>query len=371
MEPIAGSRRVWASAWLWAAVLAAVALVGALVARKGGAAGASALSASPDGLLAARIYLERRGSRVSLADAPPENLASGDALILAFPASTFLPGEEMNAARRGLAAGSTVIFAYSGRTGMLEELLAGGFGLSIVPARGHPPLGPRRWWAYAKADWRLRPEPAFGAGAREVVVRAPDRVPQAPDDAVVLYRGEGGTPAVFVIARGHGRLVVLPADALSNGRLGSAGNASLLESLRSANSGRITFAEYHHGLVSPGARADDGSAHSLDLLLAELLLLYGLAAFALSRRFGPSWEEPPEISGSASAFLFGLGALHRRLRHSSAASARLVEAAVRLDPRVRVPPPLLAAARAAGGGESEFLELAKTVARSQRRWRSL
>lgn len=370
-------KRAGGSGWLWAAVLGAVILAGALLARQGGAAGASALAASPEGLLAARTYLERRGSRVSLADAPLETFASGDALVVAFPAARFPAREEIEGARRGLAAGGTLVFAYSGSArSVFEDEFANGLGLSVTPSRGSPPLGPFRWWARAKTEWRLRPEPALGPAAQKIVVRAPDRIPKAADDAAVLYRGGGAgeekTPAVFSIVRGRGRIVVLPSDALSNGRLAEGGNADLLESLRAAIPGRITFAEYRHGLVSSRARAGDSSgiASSLDLLLAELVLLYLLAAFALGRRFGPSWEEPPEISGSASAFLLGLGALHRRLRHFQAASSRLVETAGRLDPRARTDVFLSLQAAAERGGETEFLELAKAVARAQRRWRS-
>lgn len=372
-----GGRPGQGARWIfWPLGLVLLALAAGLLANRGGTAGASALSASPAGLLAARTYLERSGTPVSLSDAPIEKLAAADALLLAFPASGLPSAEELSAMKHGLASGGTIVVAYSGRSsGLLETFVLDGLGLKTTTARGEPPLNPLRWWAFAGAQWRLRPEAKGAAAAasgpeaapREIVIRAPDRIPVAPENASVLYRGDSGRPAVFTVARGRGRLVVLPADALSNGRLAEPGNADLLESLRASIPGRFVFDEYHHGLVAPRAAADGGNARSLDLLLLELALLYLLAALALGRRFGPAWEEPPGISGSAASFLFGLGALHRRLRHSRAASARLVETAVRLDPRVTVSPDLKAAAES--GGEARFLELAKAVARSQRRWR--
>lgn len=357
-------------------VLAAAAVLCTLLLRRSGAAGASTLSASPKGWLAARAYLERRGSKVSLLDRPLDQAqAQGKAgeessLVLAFPWQGFPSKEELDALRRLLAAGGTVVFAYSGQPrSIAEHFVAEAVGLEFDEARGEPPRSPRRWYKFVTEEWRLKPEKAFAPGsAPEVVIQAPDRVPRAPKEAEVLYRGDKERPAVFALPRSRGRVIVVPADALSNARLGNPGSADLLESLRVALQGEIVFDEYHHGLVASDVVADSGSAVSLDLLLAQLLLLYLVLARALGKRFGPAWEEPPEITSSTAAFLLGLGALHRKLRHSAPACLRLLDDGERLDSKVQAPAELRNIAFDAG--EEAFLDVARVVARLQRRGRS-
>jgi hypothetical protein len=262
------------------------------------------------------------------------------------------------------------VFAYSGqKPGLGERFAASELGIALQEARGRPPLSPRRWWAFANAEWRLAAQEAFAppGSAREVVIHAPDWIPAAPKNAEVFFRGEKDAPAVFRVAVGRGRALWIPADALANARLANPGNADLLESLRVALGPAILFDEYHHGLVSPEAVPQSGSGASLDLLLIELLLLYLLSAWALGRRFGPSWREPPEIASSTSAFLLGLGALHRRLRHSAPAAVRLIDGAEGYDPRVTVPESLRRTALDAK--EDALLDIARFVARRQRRGR--
>lgn len=360
--------------WIvWGVVLAAAAVACTLLLGRAGSAGASALSASPKGLLAARTYLERRGCKVSLLNRPLDLAQTkgtrGSTLVLAFPWETLPSRDELDALRQRLLAGETVVFAYSGQGhSIAENLVAGTLGLELDEVRGAPPLSPRRWYAFAREQWRLRPEKTFAPeSAREVVLQAPDRVPKAPKEAEALYRGTREIPAVFSFPRSRGRVIALPADGLSNARLGNPGNADLLESLRAALGEEIAFDEYHHGLVASEILAESGSAPNLDLLLAQLLLLYLVLAWALGRRFGPAWEEPPEIASSTEAFLLGLGALHRKLRHSAPACVRLLEDAGSLDPRVQAPRELRNISYDAG--ERAFLDVAKAVARLQRRGR--
>lgn len=358
---------------LWGAVLAAAAVACTLLLRSSGAAGASALSASPKGWLAARTYLERRGCKVSLLDRPlrPARTKGVNArtLVLAFPWQGFPSKDDLDALDQRLAAGGSVVFAYSGQPrSIAEDLVARALGLDLNEVRGAPPLSPRRWYTFVREQWRLKPEKTFAPGsAREVVLQAPDRVPKAPKEAEVFYRGDREIPAVFSFPRSRGRVIVVPADGLSNARLGNPGNADLLESLRAALGEEIAFDEYHHGLVASDVLADSGSAPNLDLLLVQLLLFYLVLAWALGRRFGPTWEEPPEIASSTEAFLLGLGALHRKLRHSAPACVRLLEGAGSLDPRVQAPREIRDIASDAG--ERAFLDVAKVIARLQRRGR--
>ena len=359
---------------LWGAVLAAAAVAGTLLLRPAGAAGASTLSSSPTGWLAARTYLERRGSRVSLLDDSLDHARGGaeraKSLVLAFPWPRLPSSEELDALRQRLTAGGSIVFAYSGQSrSMAEDLVAKTVGLDLEDVRGDAPLSPRRWYAFVTAESRLKAEKAFApAGAPEIVIQAPERMPKAPKGAEVSYRGEKGVPAVFAFSRARGRVVVVPADGLSNARLGNPGNGDLLESLRGGLGQEIAFDEYHHGLAAPDAAADPGGAASLDLLLAQLLLLYLVLAWALARRFGPAWEEPPEIASSTKAFLLGLGALHRKLRHPAPACRRLLDDAESFDPRLVAPPELRQIAFDAG--EEAFLRVAKAVARLQRCGRS-
>jgi hypothetical protein len=361
--------------WVLAGALLAVgAFACTLLLRGSGAAAASALSASPKGLLAARTYLERRGSRVSLLDRPLEQLpgrnAKARSLVLAFPWQGFASREDLDALRQRLVAGDSIVFAYSGQTSraLAEGSVAEALGLDFEKTRGEPPLSPLRWYRFARQEWSLAPGKGFAPpSAVPVVIGAPDRVPKAPADAEVFYRGEKDLPAVFSYARARGRVIVLPADALSNARLGNPGNADLLESLRVALGQDVAFDEYHHGLAAADAAAATGNAANVDLLVLQLVLLYLVLAWALGKRFGPAWEEPPELAGSAEAFLLGLGALHHELRHAAPACIRLLDDAEMLDPRVQAPAGLRQIAFDAG--EDAFLDVARAVARLQRRGR--
>jgi hypothetical protein len=182
-----------------------------------------------------------------------------------------------------------------------------------------------------------------------------------PDGAQVLFRDRDGRPAAFSYSRWAGRLVVLPASALSNARIAEDGNGDLLESLVAAFGSEWAFDEFHHGLVSPAAVATGtGATRALDLVLLQLALLYALAVLAVSRRFGPAWSEPRVVAGSAASFLRGVGALHHRLGHHRDAARLLVERARQMHPRVAFDEP-----EAGAGGDAGLLRLAQAVGRAQ------
>ncbi|HWZ85700.1 MAG TPA: DUF4350 domain-containing protein, partial [Thermoanaerobaculia bacterium] len=322
-------------AWiLGGAALLAASILATLLVTRSGAAGSSSISASPGGWLAARTYWERRGRAVALLDRPLDDAGEG-ALVLTLPWQTIPMPAELDALKRRISSGGTVVFAYSGQSHPLDALLGEALGLVLVPATGEPPLNPWRWYRSASAEWRLTPDAAFGSGASAVVIGAPGEIPRPPPGARAIYRGgPKASPAIFVFSRGRGRVLVLPADALSNGRLGNPGNADLLESLGVALGPRIVIDEYHHGLVGSAAVPIDSSAPSLDVLLLELALLYLLVAWAVGRRFGPAWQEPPTITSSTTSFLLGLGALHRKLRHSAEAAVHLIGDSESFDPGI-------------------------------------
>ncbi len=155
-------------------------------------------------------------------------------------------------------------------------------------------------------------------------------------------------------------MVVLPADSLSNARLGEPGNADLLETLLRNLGPRWAFDEYHHGLVT--VRAADGVlGRTADLLLAHLVLLYLLAVLALARRQGPAWREAATVAGSTATFLLGLGALHHRLGHHAEGARLLLRRARELDRGLLLPSDL--DRQAASAGPRELVEIARQVAR--------
>ncbi|MEP6994660.1 MAG: DUF4350 domain-containing protein [Acidobacteriota bacterium] len=340
------------------AALLLLVVVGSLALRRSGAAGPSVLSRSSRGWLAARKYMEARGSSVGLLDAPFDTDRSDHSLVLSLPWEIPPSDRDLQALHRRLNAGGTLVYAYSGEIpGASEDRVAQALRLEFHTVHADPPLGPREWYRFRRAGWRLKPEVESTVG--DVSIATPSEVPDAPAGAQVLYRGEDGKPVIFAFARGRARVIVLPADALSNGRLSNPGNADLLESVRRALGERILFDEYHHGLSGERSAADSGSASSLDLLLAQLCVLYLLCAWALATGFGPAWQETPPITGSASAFLLGLAALHRELRHSSGAALQLIADVRRYDPRTAIPAELEAAAGTAS--EDAFVGLARTV----------
>ncbi len=331
-------------------------------------AGPSALARGSEGWLAAREYLQQRGHRAVLSDRPLHRAPEGPALVLAFPYGPLVDAAELAALRARLSRGDTIVFGYSGEGGPAEEQFGKELRISDKDVRGRPPLHPLRWWAFANEKWTLTPEPDLGTDAHGVVIAAPRRLPVPPPAARTLYRAPGGAPAAFEFASGRGRVLVIPADALSNGRLGNPGNADLLESLSATLGSSIVFDEYHHGLVAPDALENSGSVRSLDLLLVQLVLLYLLAAWTLAKRFGPAWREPTPIASSTTTFLRGLGELHRRLGHSGGAALRLVESAEALDPRLAVPAAIRHAA--AQARPDDLVKIGQTVSRLQGRRRA-
>jgi hypothetical protein len=343
--------------------VAALVLVGSVLLVRGKGAGPSAIDRGPSGWLAARTYLARRGGAVSLADRPPSEVVPGPALVIAFPWQTLLVPGEADSLRARAARGGLIVFAYSGgRPAGSEELVARALGLEFKKVGGDPPLDPFAWYRFQGAESVLTAEPGSGAGARPVVVRALRAVPTSASSTQVLYRLSSGLPAVFALRLARGRVLVLPADALSNGRLSREGNADLLESLVLALPEGVVFDEYHHGLAAPPGLEESSRVAALDTLLFQLALLYALCVLALGRRFGPAWSEAPAVVGSTVGFLEGLGALHRQLGHSASAASLLLRRAEEWSPHMVIPESLRAAAQA---GDLTLLELARAISRQQ------
>jgi hypothetical protein len=384
-----------------AAFLLAVAVVAALVGSQAGSRG-STISRGPGGWLAARRYLEARGAKVTLIAEPLDRYlqrqhsewlekavgsplgetdtslrslagtgrkaAGAGVLVLAFPWQA-LPTADLDAALDlHLDDGGDLVLAYSGEEAGAERL----FGIWHLRRARRVPLAPWRWQSFMHREWQLRtPErrnplvspggaPAKLDGRRPLRIWAPRALPDLGPGAEVLFTSPGGQPAAAVFRRRGGRVVVLPADALANARLGEAGNGDLLETLLRNLGTRWAFDEFHHGLVIAGA-GNVALGRAADLLLAHLILLYLLAALALGRRQGPAWREPPALAGSAATFLLGLGALHDRLGHHRDAARQLLRRAQELDRALVLPPRLARLAESAG--PRELVEIARQVSR--------
>lgn len=334
-----------------------------LLAGSGGSARGSALSEGPGGWLAARLYLEARGVEVALLDRPLDRFPDKGVLVVAFPWQLGMLIDGGEVLRNHLRRGGDLVVAYSGEATNVAEMIA----LDTVAGEPkevrEPPVAPWAWRRFVEEEWELRPEKGWEQ-ARPVRVWAPRFLPEVPKDAQVLFRGPGGEAVVFAFRSLGGRVVVLPTDALANARLAGEGNADLLETLAARLGGGWTFDEYHHGLVAADAVDSTVPGAVVDLLLVQLLLLYGFAAWALARRFGPAWEEPPVIAGSTAAFLRGLGALHHRLGHHRDAALLLLRRARELDRDLAVPETMERRAMNADAGD--LLALARSLARLRR-----
>jgi hypothetical protein len=349
---------------LVALALAGMAALAALLIRVGSAPG-STLSREAHGWIVARRYAEERGIEVRLLDRF-EAPGPDEALITVFPWQT--PGSDDARWLAGghVLRGGTLVVAYTGSAesaALPEESLFTDLGLSSAPTDlGRAPRHPLRWREAQEAEWPLLPAegPQLEEAAR---VR---RMPRLPDarDARVLFETPDGRALVSIRARGSGRIVLLPAEALANARLSAPGNARLLETLIQLLPQRWVFDEYHHGLTAGPADAPGGhSERAFTLFFFHLAVVYLMAVLALARRFGPPWREPLTTTGNVRSFFLGVGALHARLGHQREAASLLRARARELDPAVSLdlPPPSDVV------GDAAFLRYAQDVARAQQR----
>jgi hypothetical protein len=279
---------------------------------------------------------------------------------LTFPEEGFRDKDDFDAIDHEFSRGRTLLLAFSGEGRYpLERLLWEKVGAPLKRVRGDPPLSPRSWYRFATEVWKLKAESAVES-VRDVHVSAPRWAPRPPAGSAVLFRAPDGTPMIFQFARRGGRVFVVPADALSNGRLETPGNGDLLETLRVALGPAFAFDEFHHGFSLAGSSGTASSAVPFDLLLLQLFLLYLLAVWALARRFGTAWKESAARAGSTAAFFVGLAARHRRLGHFRPAAELLVSRIRQLDASVSFPSDIDPGAVT---DESSFLDFSQRVSR--------
>jgi len=352
--------------------------------------GPSTLSPSPNGWLAARKYLAARGAEIILLDHQldsqvdsqvdsqadtqigqenPQGEAGGEILVTGFPWSSAALQADPEPYRTFAEAGGTLIVAYSGEVPRgVEERFMTHFDVAPLRSRGKTPWGYRGWRRWQTENWELTPNPELSGAPPTLSIRPPAAVPRAPTAAQSWFHAPAGRSAgalrgqekpsdrrqlvdnvleemgayiirpladqaavIFAVPTGAGQVIWLPADLFSNGRLGEAGNAGLLESLLAGGATRWSFDEYHHGLRPPGERATPVPQRVFDLFLAHGLVLYLLALWFFARRFGPVWREPTVQSGSTADLLRGLGTLHGEMNHHRAAGDLLVTRVQQLE----------------------------------------
>ena len=366
--------------WLVLAVVAVAAAVGALLAGRRLDAAGSTLSRGGSGWMLARTYLARRGTATALLDGPlAEAGEPRGTLVIAFPWQSRHFDFDSHALIAHLRAGGDVLIAYAAEQPVpapAELAVLSVLGVKMEPVKGELPLAPWRWRTVTSKPWEVQPAErwksaraaaaaAKAAGEDGISMRRPRWLPVLDrDDALLLAHGESVVGAAWRERRG--RVVVLPAELLANARLREPAHAALLETLRGWLSSPWRFDEYHHGLGATSQQAEPSvTQRGLDLLLLQLLLLYLVAALALSRRLGPAWRETPPLAGSAGGFLLRLGALHHRLGHHDEGAALLLRRAAELDRRLPVTPGLRQLA--ARGDAASLVEVGQTVARLQRR----
>ncbi len=350
---------------IWVIAILLLVAFGILIRGETGAV-SSALSRDASGWLAARRYLAANGSQVQLQDTPLSGVPDSGVLVLAFPWQHAVTAEDRQAIGRFLRQGGTVLVAYSGELGRpWEKQVLATLGLELTEVRPSPPLAPPAWWNYHNASWELSPADAWPEGP-SLSFAAFRVAPEAPGAARVLYRLDDETPLIFSYPLHRGRVIALPAGVLSNAWIAESGNADLLESLRGWLGETWIFDEYHHGLVSAAALAESGSRSAWDLFAAHLALIYILGLATLARRFGPAWATTPLTQGSTSSFLRSLGTLHHDLAHHPAAARLLVERACAYDKKLSLDEATTRRAETVTGAAG-LTELARTVARAQRR----
>jgi hypothetical protein len=361
---------------LLAAFVVLLAVVGLLAGRPVGDR-PTVRSARPAGLLAAFSYLDRRGYPVERWERPLDELPLHERHTLVIGAPfTVVPGtERVEHLSRWLSAGGRLVLLTSGRRPAApERLLYAGLQLSVQDLGARPPLS---WSAWRR--WRTQPRRLRASERRVAATVYPDRALAAAQsthvvtpgrDAEVLYEDEDGTPAVFREPHGRGSLLVVnDASVLANLNVDEAANVDFLEALASSATGagadgsRIYFCEWLHGFRAVEVDSE-GHAGALVWLGLHALLIYALSLWRLGRRFGPPPREVRVPESSIGRDLSALASLHERAGHTQDAGTRLLELARRGRP---------AGARGDtlperfDGGPREFVELARRVARAQRK----
>jgi len=105
----------------------------------------------------------------------------------------------------------------------------------------------------------------------------------------------GGQPAAVLVRHGKGRVLVAPDPSLLTHRgLLREDNVIFLYNLAAldAEGGRVYFDEYHHGIRSGGGYWNYLRYHDQHWVVLNLVLIAGMALWAVGRRLGPAVPMP-------------------------------------------------------------------------------
>ena len=305
----------------WIALTVLLGLMTALSVGPSGPTDASSVSKTSSGWNTARRYLEAQGTPTkTLDESPADGLEGSDVLVLSGSAADDFSPEETESLERFIQAGGRLVLGYSDESRGRSSREA--LGVVFVPSdSGSRSINPVVWREETARTLRF---PVGDSGAALAMFAVRRRPVSEPGD-LVLVQNDKREPLVILRPRGKGEVFLLPVEALSNGRLGEAGNAGLLEGLRTRfGDGAVwTFDEYHHGLVRATSPLGQRSRRALDLFVFQILLAYALFVLAMGRRFGAEWPEPTMASGATGSFLVTVAAIHHRLGHHAAAAAAL------------------------------------------------
>jgi hypothetical protein len=319
-----------------------LAVVWLIVVAASHGAGPSVHSRGADGWAAARLYTESQGIRLEiprgLQEQPQEPV-----WVTAFPWRRSGGPDRLESLQHFASEGGHLVVAYSGSGGSLDETrLLSQLGAPLHEARSRPPFRFQAWRRHRLQEWDLRP---VQGQSRDGRIRALNQVPKPPPEAQILYQAKGDEdetlPLVFSFPLGRGQVLLFPAALLANARLGQAGNGDFLANLCRWLGDRWAVDELAQGLPPTDVPAvSRTNRRAFDLFGLHLLALYGLGLWALGRRFGPAWRDPPVRLGSTGSFLAGLGTLHERLGHRDEAARRLIQRTRQLHPDLSLPPDL-------------------------------
>ena len=268
--------------------------------------------------------------------------------------------------------GSVLLLSSGGRPDRFGEramFLYLGLGGTSQRLREAPPSWWPTWRRWKMATRRLEPAdsgPLAGQVGGEALAGW-FGVARPPRARVWLVDDEG-SPMAFEIPQARGRLLVVnDATMWANGWIGNRGNARLLratvEELLPPGEA-VIFDEWHQGALDVEAAGSGAWVTPFELLVAHVLLVYLLAAWTLSRRFGPKLA-PSRRRGEQGANVLGaLSDLHVRAGHHREAAGRLVELARRRLAR-RGRDPSLVPDRDVTSGK-ELVSLAREIGKLQR-----
>lgn len=369
------TRRGWI---VFAAFALVVIAIGSWIAsRDADTSGPSTFSRRASGWRVARAYLEARGAEIHLLDRPFEPKDIRGTLVLAFPWLRRELTFDADVYARWVRRGGTLLVGYGSRVpDVTETEVLTALDAALVRHRGREAGSHAEWKLWSEEIWRLEADETLtGMPAKPVLLRSLTETAMPDPELRVLFRMQDDKgrprPVIWAQSLGKGKVVFLPFEVFSNGWLQEEGNADLLETLHAWLGPVFTFDEYHHGLSAASAPLDAAAARVFDATLLQLLLLYGLAAWAAVRRMGRAWREPAVRAGSVAPFLVGLGRLHHRLGHHADAARLLLARWRDLDPTLADPAQGREwTERADGADEKELVALAVDVLRQRDRRRT-